>query len=473
MGFVSWLTGRDVKEQDLYVDIEKAEATIDEVNNIANSIPETGSVVSGALSTLQSVNGMDLIGGLQLGNLDAAFDTVTEQVKAIASQMNKRVGDAKYYSSSGWDKFLGTLGMIHAKTTEGFLDIFEGIGDGVVSILGYTGIINKDWADEFVARDLSHELMDRVFYSKEIANYSIFTEDSRLAGAYEIVGNAYGLAVALPAYGGLATIPIVSPVVTKIVEKVVEKREEAKERAAEQLKTDGNTPTQTPTQPPTYPPTEKPTDPPTPSVTKRKEGGSGGPEPTKPKVTTPTVTTPTTPEITVPEVTTPTYPEPTQTVIAPEAPAPAAPETPAAPASASEHFGGGYSGEADVEMEPELSDLDEMKTSIEDILKNKKNSKIPTSIKPIAKVQTKSTGSTVIPMSAGLSSAAAVGLGAKAYLDSKTRFKEAKEEEEDWLKEAGVEPEKEVDSALLDEDSEEPIRERILESVTGESYSNL
>jgi hypothetical protein len=76
-------------------------------------------------------------------------------------------------------------------------------------------------------------------------------------------------------------------------------------------------------------------------------------------------------------------------------------------------------------------------------------------------------------MSAGLSSAAAVGLGAKAYLDSKTRFKEAKEEEEDWLKEAGVEPEKEVDSALLDEDSEEPIRERILESVTGESYSDL
>ena len=726
----SWLTGRDVKEQDLYVDIDKAEATIDEVNNIANSIPSAGSAVSGALSALNSVNGMALIGGLQLGNVDAAFDTVTAQVKSIANQMDKRVGDAKYYSSSTWDKIWGTAGMVVAKAGEGFLGAFEDIGDGVVSILGWTGIISDETAASIIEKDWSHDIMDWAYYSRDISKYSAFTEDSAIAGACEIAGKAAGYmyaggalngvlgttgkaisvggkllassstltATAVAGIGGLgsgtqtglyqgksfrdavstngkntmilnaslaflggklgergainkvaktnagsgatraeisaarnairdgiksgtisagkfqgysdvftqagerfgtaihntgvggfkllgsgaknvvtggknvanvnsakeqftkglkglatenpaaqlgkvgwngakgawnavthpadtlknagaaiksapgnaaravgdvikhpvmaieAAAPVVAPVAIAGFDQTVNETAADQFRETGIVTSDGKTPTGVPTvtgapiiednpaqqildqggtqQPPTQQPeVTPPTEPPT--TTKPPTGGGPGTE--TPKVTTPpttpppTVTTPTTPEITVPEVTTPTYPEETQTVVTPGT------DT---PTSASDHFGGGYSGTNgfDGETEPELSDLDAVKTSIDDIIKGNKYSKIPTSAKPIAKAQAGSTGSTVIPLSAGLSAAAAVGLGAKAYLDKKTRSEEEEEEDiESWQGEGSVDlaPEKVEEDPLLDESSEGTLQSRILESVTGESYSDL
>ena len=741
--FGSWLTGRDVKEQDLYVDIDKAEATIDEVNNIANSIPSAGSAISGALSALNSVNGMALVGGLQLGNVEAAFDTVTAQVKSIASQMDKRVGDAKYYSSSTWDKIWGTAGMVVAKAGEGFLGAFEDIGDGVVSIVGWVGGklgADTQWAEDFVAKDWSHDVMDWAYYSRDISKYSAFTEDSAIAGACEIAGKAAGYmyaggmfngltglkaleagkvatsasrvgravqgvgklalklgssstmsATAVAALGGfgsgtetglyegksfndaftqnglraagtnallayaggkwgehravvkgsgttrsavksngmtreqvklarqafkasatpgsiqgysdaftkagerfgeglhdtigggvklvgsgakniitkggnaanvqaakqqlgsglkqVATQNPVSQLVTGTAKSltngvgsatglggkavqvgknivttpikagtgvvqalttpggvamtVAAAREQAtNETAADQFRETGivtpdrETPTGVPkvtgepiipdnpadqiingggTQPPVTeaPPITQPTTPTQPPAGDGGPPGSGGPGTETPKVTTPTVTTPsvsievpTQPQVTTPVVE-PTYPEPTSTVV-----------TPGADAPASDHFGGGYSGAGgfDGDAEPELSDLDAVKTSIDDIIKGNKYSKIPTSAKPLAKAQSGSTGSTVIPLSAGLSAAAAVGLGAKAYLDKKTKSEDEEEEDiERWQGEGSVElaPEKVEEDPLLDESSEGTLQSRILESVTGESYSDL
>lgn len=743
--FGSWLTGRDVKEQDLYVDIDKAEATIDEVNNIANSIPSAGSAVSGALSALNSVNGMALIGGLQLGNVEAAFDTVTAQVKSIASQMDKRVGDAKYYSSSTWDKIWGTAGMVVAKAGEGFLGAFEDIGDGVVSIVGWVGGkfgADTQWAEDFVAKDWSHDVMDWAYYSRDISKYSAFTEDSAIAGACEIAGKAAGYmyaggalnglmgttgkalsiagktiassstlaATAVAGIGGMgsgtqtglyqgksfmdavqengknqmitnaalafvggklgerasfnraakdlagkgatraeiraarqliredlksgigggynagqfqgytdaftqagerfgtatrnvigsgaqavnanvrniltrgsnpvaktqaqqaaqnanqafkgnlgtlarenpvsqlgrvgfngvkgtwnavthpgetlknagaaiksapgnaakavgevikhpvvaleAAAPVVAPVAIAGLDQTVNETAADQFRETGIVTPDRETPTGVPkvtgepiipdnpadqiingggTQPPV---TEAPpiTQPPTttqPPITTQPPVGGGGPSTETPKVTTPTVTTPsvsievpTQPQVTTPVVE-PTYPEPTSTVV-----------TPGADTPASDHFGGGYSGAGgfDGDTEPELSDLDAVKTSIDDIIKGNKYSKIPTSAKPLAKAQSGSTGSTVIPLSAGLSAAAAVGLGAKAYLDKKTRSEDEEEDDiERWQGEGSVElaPEKVEEDPLLDESSEGTLQSRILESVTGESYSDL
>ena len=70
-------------------------------------------------------------------------------------------------------------------------------------------------------------------------------------------------------------------------------------------------------------------------------------------------------------------------------------------------------------MEPELADLvDDAATSIDDIIKGKSYTKIPTSNAPIARPTT-SSGNAFIPIAAGLSAAAAAGLGAKAYMDRK------------------------------------------------------
>ena len=103
--------------------------------------------------------------------------------------------------------------------------------------------------------------------------------------------------------------------------------------------------------------------------------------------------------------------------------------TPSGGASAY-HTGGGYSEsdgftgtdtvdtptEIDTEIEDILSDTTD---SIDDIIKGNKYTKIPTSSTPITHPSSGSTGSAVIPIAAGLSAAAAAGIGAKAYMDHK------------------------------------------------------
>ncbi len=69
-------------------------------------------------------------------------------------------------------------------------------------------------------------------------------------------------------------------------------------------------------------------------------------------------------------------------------------------------------------------------TSIDDIIKGKKYTKIPTSSAPIKTQQAKNSGgSAVIPIAAGLSAAAAAGIGAKAYIDRKNNSDNGDEEE--------------------------------------------
>ena len=83
--------------------------------------------------------------------------------------------------------------------------------------------------------------------------------------------------------------------------------------------------------------------------------------------------------------------------------------------------GEGYVGEEVPPLE-ETSDIiekiNDSKDSLEDIIKGGKISKIPTSSGPLSSKKVVK-GSSVIPIAAGLSAAAAAGLGTKAYLDRK------------------------------------------------------
>ena len=120
--------------------------------------------------------------------------------------------------------------------------------------------------------------------------------------------------------------------------------------------------------------------------------------------------------------------------------------------------------------ETDIADADAIKTSIDDIIKGNKYSKIPTSSAPIGKATT-TTGSSVIPISAGLSAAAAVGLGAKALLDKKAADEEEEEDVEKWQGEGSVDiaPDKvEEEDVLITDGSERSLQSQIIESVTGE-----
>ena len=143
-------------------------------------------------------------------------------------------------------------------------------------------------------------------------------------------------------------------------------------------------------------------------------GPSGGTTPTTPTTAT-TPTTPTTP-------TTATTPR-TPTSSDPVGPG-VTPGGPFGPGSSGDtHGGGGYGGDGYVSGSPEdevnLADLvDGNTTSIDDIIKGNKYAKVPTSSVPLSS-KNRSSGSAVIPIAAGLSAAAAAGIGAKAYIDHK------------------------------------------------------
>lgn len=109
------------------------------------------------------------------------------------------------------------------------------------------------------------------------------------------------------------------------------------------------------------------------------------------------------------------------------------------------HTGGGYTSDSGYQETPveSLTDetvtpvednlLDDSTTSIEDVIKEN-YTKIPSSPDAITEPSSKG-GSTIIPVIAGLSAAAAAGIGAKAYLDKKQNSDNGEEEDietEEW-----------------------------------------
>ena len=163
--------------------------------------------------------------------------------------------------------------------------------------------------------------------------------------------------------------------------------------------------------------------------------------PTTAMTTPPTTAAPTT-EITTP----PTSVQPTS---APTTLTPTSinPGTTTTTTGGTYHTGGGYSGTGGyTENNPTLptdvttettSGLDDIKdtlsdgtTSIEDVIKGSKYTKIPSTPSPVITSSTSGGASAVIPIAAGLSAAAAAGIGAKAYMDRKKNNDNGEDEDE-------------------------------------------
>lgn len=149
---------------------------------------------------------------------------------------------------------------------------------------------------------------------------------------------------------------------------------------------------------------------------------------------------------------------PTEIITQPTTPPTTAPTTPSTSTPSTQpsnnggnNYNGGdnYSGGNDYSdygnessVETPATEAPTTPTFDEDVIKEGNSYKLPTSTKPVAPTTTTSSkGNGVIPVLAGLSAAAAAGIGAKAYMDRKKNRDNDEEEEfkaEDWSENTDV-----------------------------------
>lgn len=194
---LSFITGRDEKESDVYANYDRVAEVVSQIQSIGkNEIQSAKEDVHQAIEALNNVNGLaQFVGSIDAGVFDGQFDAIAEQVAQIGTQIQEKADSIKAYEESAWYEKLGsTFCMAGAKVGEGLLSVVEGIGDGVVSVVGW--VAPKDsgvekWCGKFVEKNWSHDAFNG-YYNSEFAKKSLITEDSGAAGALKITGSAVG-----------------------------------------------------------------------------------------------------------------------------------------------------------------------------------------------------------------------------------------------------------------------------------------
>ena len=211
MSFWSWLTGHDDKESDVYANFDKVEQVVTNLKSISTTLVGGAEQnVLAAINSLNSVNGFSqYIGSVPADGYTSMFDSISQSIVAIGDQVNSKAeGIKKYNESSLLEKIGSTVCMGLSKVGEGFLSVFESIGDGVLSIVGWVSgaLGNTDLQGsigDFIKKDLSHDAFS-FYYNSDFAQASAITEDSGAAGACKLVGKAVGYMYAGGAFAGLA-----------------------------------------------------------------------------------------------------------------------------------------------------------------------------------------------------------------------------------------------------------------------------
>ena len=198
MGFISWLTGKPSGDQ-IDLDIKLASEVVNSLNNVSTvTITNEESNVAKALENLNSVKGIDKIGGPVVINTSGMFSDFSEMVNEIGQNLEKDSDSVQAYSNGKSYNPL-TVGvasglMAASNVGEGFLSAFEDIGDAVcIAGAWVTKLFNNDISQKiqnFAAKDLSHSLFDKLYYSTDLAKASLFTEDSGAASIFRGVGQA-------------------------------------------------------------------------------------------------------------------------------------------------------------------------------------------------------------------------------------------------------------------------------------------
>ena len=211
MGFLSWLTGRDEKESDVYANFERVDEVVTRLKKVStDDVTNAADAVKAAVTELNNVKGMaEFVGQVNADSFTPTFERVTATIDQVSTMIQQKADNIKVYEESKWYEKLGsTFAMVGTKLAEGALSVVEDLGDGVVSLVGW--VAPKDsgvekWCSEFVQKEWSHDAFN-FYYESEFAKKSTFTEDSGLAGACKLIGTtaAYMFAGGVVAGAGKA-----------------------------------------------------------------------------------------------------------------------------------------------------------------------------------------------------------------------------------------------------------------------------
>lgn len=190
MGFWEWLSGRN----SLYKNDAAINNLYDELNSIKTGPIETARQdCRDAIKRLNSVKGMEYVGTIGEESFDSIYDEICSAVDIIKQQVEGKVADMDAYSNAKWYEKVGsTATMTLFKAGEGFLSVFESIGDGLVSVAGFVGggLGAKGFQEgcaKIIQKSLSHDLFN-FYYNSDFAKASAYTEDSGAASIVKIAG---------------------------------------------------------------------------------------------------------------------------------------------------------------------------------------------------------------------------------------------------------------------------------------------
>lgn len=217
MGFLSWLTGRDPKEADVYANFERVDELVTNLKKVATeNVAQANDAVRAAVIELNQVKGMEqYVGQLEPDCFTPTFEKVATAIDQLGTMTRQKADNIKEYEeASVFEKIGSSIFMGVAKVGEGILSVVEDVGDGVVSLVGW--VAPKDsgvekWCSDFVQKEWSHDVFN-FYYESDFAKASVFTEDSALAGACKIGGKvvAYMYGGGLLSGAGSATVGTVA-----------------------------------------------------------------------------------------------------------------------------------------------------------------------------------------------------------------------------------------------------------------------
>ena len=199
--FWSWLTGRDSKEADIYANYDKVEEVVSKLRNISkNEVATAQENIYAAFEQLNKVKGLaEYVGTIEVNNYDSFFGSIGDVVDDITEKIESKAESIKAYEEQPFlTKFGSTLTMGICKIGEGLLSVFEDLGDGIVSVVGWvapkdSGLENA--CAEFIKKEWSHDVFNG-YYNSNFAKASFFTEDSAAANCFKVVGKVTGFVAA-------------------------------------------------------------------------------------------------------------------------------------------------------------------------------------------------------------------------------------------------------------------------------------
>ncbi len=203
--FTTWLTGRN----GIYKDEDKINEAIQQLNAIVSSggqVEEVKEKVQEAVKQLQSCTGFEqYVGHVESSAFDSVIEYTENGVNEVITQINQKVEEIdEYNKGSAIQKVGGTLSLLTGKLGEGFLSVFEGVGDAVLTAGAWVTNVPKLWTHEDTAAskalqsavkfDVSGALMSPLTSNSWASKYSAVTKDSGAASIVNGAGKALGYA---------------------------------------------------------------------------------------------------------------------------------------------------------------------------------------------------------------------------------------------------------------------------------------